>query len=85
LYARLRSLASPPAEVAGAFGARRRHLNALTRVQRHVSTAGMHLGVALELAAEELRGSQNALSELTGDITSDDLLGEIFSTFCIGK
>ena len=40
---------------------------------------------ALELAAEELRSAQSALSEVTGEITSDDLLGEIFSSFCIGK
>ncbi len=40
---------------------------------------------AIELAAEELRSAQAALSEVTGEITSDDLLGEIFSSFCIGK
>jgi len=40
---------------------------------------------ALELSAEELRAAQTALSEITGEVTSDDLLGEIFSSFCIGK
>ena len=40
---------------------------------------------ALELAAEHLRSAQTALGELTGELTSDDLLGEIFATFCIGK
>jgi tRNA modification GTPase len=43
------------------------------------------LAEALELAAEHLRNAQTSLSELTGELTSDDLLGQIFSTFCIGK
>jgi tRNA modification GTPase len=48
-------------------------------------TARVEVERALEFAAEELRGAQTALGELTGELTSDDLLGEIFSTFCIGK
>ena len=81
----LQTLAGFSPEVAGTFSARRRHLDALTRAQRHLVAARAELDQALELAAEELRGAQAALGELTGELTSDDLLGEIFSTFCIGK
>ena len=81
----LKSLAGWSGEAAGTFSARRRHLDALERVREALDRAGEHLPGALELAAEELRASQTALSELTGEITSDDLLGEIFSSFCIGK
>ena len=76
----------PPA--GGAFIARERHLNALRRVGAHLEVASEHLaaqGQALDLLAEELRLGQNALSEITGEFTSDDLLGVIFSQFCIGK
>jgi len=72
----------------GIFIARARHLQALRRVQAHLELAGEHLAVqdqALDLLAEELRLGQNALSEITGEFTSDDLLGVIFSKFCIGK
>ncbi len=81
----LKSLAGWAGEAAGTFSARRRHLDALERVREALERAEAHLPGALELAAEELRASQTALSELTGEITSDDLLGEIFSSFCIGK
>lgn len=81
----LKSLAGWSGEAAGTFSARRRHLDALERVQRALERTHAHLPGALELAAEELRAGQTALSELTGEITSDDLLGEIFSSFCIGK
>ena len=81
----LKSLAGWTGEAAGTFSARRRHLDALERVRESLERAQEHLPGALELAAEELRASQTALSELTGEITSDDLLGEIFSSFCIGK
>ena len=81
----LKSLAGWSGEAAGTFSARRRHLDALERVREALDRAGEHLPGALELAAEELRASQTALSEITGEITSDDLLGEIFSSFCIGK
>jgi tRNA modification GTPase len=50
-----------------------------------LNAAGRELEGALELAAEELRAAQAALGELTGELTSDDLLGEIFASFCIGK
>ena len=85
LTAHLQALAGFTPEVAGTFSARRRHLDALARARRHLHAARAELGRALELAAEELRSAQTALGELTGELTSDDLLGEIFSTFCIGK
>jgi tRNA modification GTPase len=69
------------------FIARRRHLEALNLSRDHV-LAGKHLLVdrqAGELLAEELRLAQQSLSEITGEFTSDDLLGRIFSAFCIGK
>ena len=71
----------------GAFSARRRHVDALERVEAHLRHAATHLHVARagELAAEELRQAQHALGEITGEYSSDDLLGAIFSTFCIGK
>ena len=67
---------------------RQRHLQALQGVQAHLMTAHMHLldhAGSLDLLAEELRLAQNALNEITGEFTSDDLLGTIFSKFCIGK
>ena len=76
------------AAAGGAFMARERHLQALHRVQQHCSSAALHLTAAapaLDLLAEELRLAQNALSEITGAFGSDDLLGVIFSQFCIGK
>jgi tRNA modification GTPase len=71
----------------GAFSARRRHVLALERVGRHLEHAAAALAAtrAGELAAEELRQAQHALGEITGAYTSDDLLGAIFSSFCIGK
>ena len=74
-------------ESPGTFSARSRHLDALLRARAHVRDGFHQLQAhrALELAAEELRAAQGALGELTGDVTSDDLLGEIFASFCIGK
>ncbi len=70
----------------GTFMARRRHLDALRRAQTHVTTARARIGErAGELAAEELRQAQQALTEITGEFTADDLLGRIFTSFCIGK
>ena len=68
--------------------ARERHVQALARVQQSLDTALSQLGAsspALDLLAEDLRQAQNGLSEITGQFTPDDLLGEIFSKFCIGK
>ncbi|MBA4152137.1 MAG: tRNA uridine-5-carboxymethylaminomethyl(34) synthesis GTPase MnmE [Acinetobacter sp.] len=71
----------------GGFSARRRHLSALSATQQHLQQARIALveHYAGELAAEDLRLAQQSLSEITGVFTSDDLLGKIFSSFCIGK
>ena len=72
----------------GVYIARERHLQALRQVDGHLMEASAHLAAnaqSLDLLAEELRLAQNALSEITGEFTSDDLLGVIFSKFCIGK
>ncbi|MDH4286402.1 MAG: tRNA uridine-5-carboxymethylaminomethyl(34) synthesis GTPase MnmE [Gallionella sp.] len=68
----------------GTFMARERHLRALALAQTHLAQAQTVLPSA-ELFAEELRLAQRALNEITGEFTPDDLLGEIFSRFCIGK
>jgi tRNA modification GTPase len=68
----------------GSFMARERHLRALQSAQIHLNQAQEVLASA-ELFAEELRLAQRELGEITGEFTSDDLLGEIFSRFCIGK
>jgi tRNA modification GTPase len=67
-----------------AFLARERHLEALGRANGHLAAAAEHRPHA-ELLAEELRLAQEALNEITGEFSADDLLGEIFSRFCIGK
>ncbi len=85
LVAHLKDTAGIVGETAGTFSARRRHLDALERTRAELGAARPHLAGALELAAEHLRNAQTALSELTGELSSDDLLGEIFATFCIGK
>ncbi|MGA9665540.1 MAG: tRNA uridine-5-carboxymethylaminomethyl(34) synthesis GTPase MnmE [Gallionella sp.] len=72
------------ASESGAFMARERHLRALQETLHHLQQAHDVLSGA-ELFAEELRLAQRALSEITGEFGSDDLLGEIFSRFCIGK
>lgn len=68
----------------GLFMARGRHLVALTQAAQHIEQASQS-GDRLEFLAEELRLAQNALSAITGEFSADDLLGEIFSRFCIGK
>lgn len=67
--------------------ARRRHIDALERARELLETGAEQLLLhgAGELLAEDLRQAQQVLSEITGEFTSDDLLGRIFSSFCIGK
>ena len=68
------------------YTARQRHIEQLKLTQQHIDAAELQLQLNQgELSAEELRLAQQALSEITGDFSSDDLLGEIFSSFCIGK
>jgi tRNA modification GTPase len=66
------------------FMARERHLNALDRAVRHLSAALANIAI-IEFCAEELRAAQGAISEITGEFVADDLLGQIFSSFCVGK
>jgi tRNA modification GTPase len=68
----------------GVFMARARHIEALNSVEEHLGNAAVQINSA-ELIAEELRLAQISLSSITGEFTPDDLLGEIFSRFCIGK
>lgn len=83
----LKSLMGYQSNLEGGFIARRRHLEALALAADHLALGKEQLEVfqAGELLAEELRMTQQALSEITGQFTSDDLLGKIFSSFCIGK
>ncbi len=70
----------------GSFMARRRHLDAISRARASLDIAVVHLKQRDgELVAEELRIAQQSLNEITGEFTSDDLLGKIFTSFCIGK
>ena len=85
LIAHLREAAGWREGSEGTFTARRRHVDALERAHAHIVAAQTPLANQPELAAEELRQAQTALGEITGEFTSDDLLGEIFSSFCIGK
>jgi len=88
LRQRLLEAAGWQAAPEGVYIARERHVQALHRVAGHLEAADRHLGgssPALELLAEELRLAQNALGEITGEFSADDLLGVIFSSFCIGK
>ena len=71
----------------GSFSARQRHVDALKRAEKHLADGyqAMAVSEAGELLAEELRLAQQSLGEITGELLPDDLLGEIFSSFCIGK
>ena len=67
---------------------RERHVQALHEVATQLARAGAQLAArqpSLDLLAEDLRQAQRALSQITGEFTPDELLGEIFSKFCIGK
>ncbi|MEO8155011.1 MAG: tRNA uridine-5-carboxymethylaminomethyl(34) synthesis GTPase MnmE [Rhizobacter sp.] len=84
----LLELAGWHAQPEGLFIARARHVQALQRTRAHLDVAQAQAASAepaLDLLAEELRLALNALAGITGEFTSDDLLGEIFSRFCIGK
>ena len=86
LHAHLKACMGYQAAGEGAFSARRRHLDALARTRVELSNAHTELAAGRgELAAEALRQAQQALGEITGEFTSDDLLGRIFASFCIGK
>lgn len=88
LRAQLLELAGWHAQPEGVFIARTRHVHALERTRSHVTSAIDGLdqpAPALELLAEELRLAHDALGEITGQFSADDLLGEIFGRFCIGK
>lgn len=88
LHTRLRELASGSAgdSVEGEFSARARHVEAIALAIGHAERAEAELvHEHLELAAEELRLAHEALGEITGRMSADDLLGRIFSSFCIGK
>jgi tRNA modification GTPase len=86
LRAALRAAAGSSDAGTGSFSARARHLDALARAGAHLRTAGAQLEEGSgELAAEELRRSQDCLAEITGRLDADALLGRIFADFCIGK
>jgi tRNA modification GTPase len=87
LRAHLKSCMGYSTLEAGTVSARQRHLDALARARRSVEEAARLLKEqrAGELVAEELRQAQQALGEITGSFTTDDLLGRVFSSFCIGK
>ena len=87
LRARLGELAGYKNLGEGAFTARQRHVDALERAAAHFEAGCEQLETqrAGELLAEELRLAQEALGEITGAVSADDLLGRIFSEFCIGK
>ncbi|SFL09778.1 tRNA uridine-5-carboxymethylaminomethyl(34) synthesis GTPase MnmE [Lysobacter sp. cf310] len=88
LHVQLRRLAQGEGADAseGAFTARARHVEALRRAQAELADAGVQLErEVLDLAAESLRQAHDALGEITGRVRADDLLGHIFSSFCIGK
>jgi len=87
LRERIKAQAGYEAAGAGTWSARARHLDALERVAQRVERARTQLGQlnAYELVAEDLRQAQQVLGEITGEVTSDELLGHIFSSFCIGK
>jgi len=87
LHTRLRALAQGDGDAGeGTFTARARHVDALLRAREELDDARVQLGrEALDLTAESLRSAHDVLGEITGRVRADDLLGHIFSSFCIGK
>ncbi|WP_110654283.1 tRNA uridine-5-carboxymethylaminomethyl(34) synthesis GTPase MnmE [Salinicola halimionae] len=87
LKTHLKAVMGFDATTEGRFSARRRHLDALERAAQALAngTAQLEGAAAGELLAEDLREAQQSLNEITGEFTADDLLGEIFGSFCIGK
>jgi tRNA modification GTPase len=87
LFQHLREVTSGESLPEGVFTARRRHIEALQKADNALSNAALNLSpvVQLELFAEDCRQAQNYLNEITGEFNSEDLLGRIFSSFCIGK
>lgn len=87
LVLKLKTIAGFHSDDANTLGARTRHLTALNQAENHIQIAHDHLTTsrAGELVAEELRLAQDYLNQITGEFTSDDLLGRIFGSFCIGK
>ena len=87
LKAHLKEVMGYSGTTEGRFSARRRHLDALDRARQALENGEAQLAGfgAGELLAEDLRDAQQALGEITGEFTADDLLGEIFGSFCIGK
>ncbi|BFM13814.1 tRNA uridine-5-carboxymethylaminomethyl(34) synthesis GTPase MnmE [Simiduia litorea] len=87
LRAHLKHVMGFNANTEGNFTARRRHLDALKRCKHHLNAGEQQLNGygAGELLAEDLRAAQQSLGEITGNMSADQLLGKIFSSFCIGK
>ena len=87
LKTHLKSIMGFDSTTEGGFIARRRHIEALQKANRFLDAGfeQLHGYGAGELLAEDLKEAQEALSEITGAFTSDDLLGRIFGSFCIGK
>jgi tRNA modification GTPase len=87
LKAAIRQFLGVTEQAEGSFSARQRHVDALKRAEHHLMEGELRLteDQAGELVAEELRLAQRALGEITGEVLPDDLLGAIFSSFCIGK
>jgi len=87
LVQKLKDIVGFQSDAVNTLGARTRHLNALSKAEEHIHIAHeqLTLSKAGELVAEELRIAQDYLNEITGEFTSDDLLGKIFGSFCIGK
>jgi len=87
LYHHLREVSATESVTEGVFTARRRHIEALQEAENVLNNSVNHLSpvIQLELLAEDCRQAQQALNRITGEFSNEDLLGKIFSSFCIGK